>query len=285
MITIVTAPGTVAQWWEGYPADIARWLTDIWLIARGQCWGPPDGLNWRWQGIQYPAVAFPMRPSILAGIESTVAALNDPRNSGKFVLTGYSQGAIVVCMVWLHDILNPTGRLHHRLNDCLGVITYGNPMRAPGVAYGNLIAGKPIPPKRHGHITGGIAGPACLRPEQCLFPLGHPLAGSPAVIDFANPGDLYTDAPIGSAPWVRETEIGHNETMIYEMILDFNGSDILSFTREVFEILNMPWRQLVPLVLSIWDGLFFFGQGTAPHGSYDVRPAIGHLDQLGRMYA
>lgn len=277
MITLVTVAGTVARWWEGYPADAGRYLTEwqqVWKQLTGQ---QP---KFYWQGAEYPSATFPMRPSILAGWEEVVNLLLNKHTSGPFVLDGYSQGAIVVCMVWREEILNPAGRLHHRLNDCRGVITYGNPMRAPGIAYGNTkLWGKPAPKKLDGHTTGGIAGPTNLKPEECVFPEGHPLEGKPAVYDFALDGDLYAAAPVGDEPWDKETDVGHNQTLIYEMVMDFNGGDIFAFAKQAAKIVGKPLSQILPLVQAMWNAVKFFGAGTgAPHWQYDAGPAIAWLD-------
>lgn len=288
MITLLTAAGTGAGWdvLPGqYPALTGAALTEPWLMPRGQMLGPPHGENWRWQGIGYPAAVFPMRPSVLNGWEECVRLVNSI--PGKFVLDGYSQGALVVCMVWLHEIINPAGRLHHRLADCLGVITYGNPMRAPGIAYGNtLLWGKPVPGKDDGYTTGGIAGPADLKPEECLFPIGHPSAGKPAVLDFALPGDLYAAAPVGDTPWIKEPEVGANETLIYEAIMDFNGGDLFSFAKKVFSFATLDWAIFWGLFQAIQNGIEFLVAGpNAPHWQYDERPAVAWLTGIGERLA
>lgn len=289
MITALTVSGTggAGNDLRQYPAQTGAALTDPMLIARGQMLGKPHGLNWFWQWIGYAAAMFPMRPSVLQGWEELVRLLLHINRGGKFTLIGYSQGALVVCLVWIHEILNPNGRLHHRLNDCLGVFTYGNPMRAPGIAYGNtLIWGKPVPGKEDGHTTGGIAGPANLRPEQCLFPQGHPLAGEPAVYDFALLGDLYAAAPIGDKPWEQETDVGANETLIYEAVMDFNGRDLLAFARKIFKIATMPWSEFWSLFQAIFNGIKFLSEGmNAPHWRYDSAPLTAWLTELGKEHA
>lgn len=278
MIVILTVAGTVARWWEGYPADAGRYLTQWqgpWRELTGE---KPE---FYWQGVEYPSATFPMRPSVLAGWEELVSLLLNKHRTGRFVLDGYSQGALVVCLVWKHEILDPAGRLHHRLNDCLGVITYGNPMRAPGVAYGNtLLWGHSVPGKEDGHTTGGIAGPADLKPAECLFPAGHPNAGEPAVFDFSNPGDLYASCPVGDEPWVKETNVGASETLIYESVLDFNGGDLWSWFKTIFKTIVKPWT-LWSRVQAIWNGIQFAAAGlNAPHWQYDAGPAIEWLKRL-----
>jgi hypothetical protein len=280
MITLHTVAGTVARWWEGYPADTAHYLTE-WAKAWHELTGEAE--QFRWQGCEYPSATFPMRPSVLVGWEELVTQIN--RWPGKFALCGYSQGALVVCLVWKHEILDPAGRLHHRLNDVVAIHTYGNPMRAPGIAYGNtLLWGRPAPGKEDGYTTGGIAGPADLRPEECLFPNGHPQAGKPAVFDFANPGDLYAACPVGDDPWENESEVGASETLIYETVLDFNGGDLWSWFKVIFKSVVKPWT-IWSRVQAIWNGIQFAKAGmNAPHWQYDIQPEIIHLEQLGRQY-
>lgn len=278
MITLHTAAGTVAQGWEGYPAETGLALAGEWVRVWEELTGERARVRWQWTG--YPAATFPMRPSVLAGWEEMVRLINSI--PGKFVLDGYSQGALVVCMLWRHDLLAPSGRLHHRLNDCLAVITYGNPMRAPGVAYGNtLLWGRPAPGPDDGYTTGGIAGPGNLHPSECLFPDSHPQTGKPAVYDFANPGDLYAAAPCGDDPWNNPTKVGSNETLIYESVMDFNGGDLFSWAKTIFKTISMPWTTVWPMFQSIWNGIQFLKAGmNAPHWQYDSRPATDFVRRL-----
>ncbi|QHB37453.1 lysin B [Mycobacterium phage Leopard] len=293
MIALLTAAGTGGAWdvtAGQYPAQSGAYFADPMWVAREQCFGRGEGSNIVWQGIGYPAAVFPMRPSVLKGWEETVRLLSlilTEHPDWYFVLDGYSQGALVVCLVWQHEILNPTGRLHKFLNRCLGVIAYGNPMRAPGIAYGNtVIWGRPVPGKEDGEVTGGIAGPANLRPEECVFPKGHPLAGQPAVYDFALLGDLYAAAPVGSDPWEHPTRVGENETLIYEAVMDFNGGDILAFARKIFKLATLNWLEFWAVFQAIFNGIKFLGAGmNAPHWQYDSRPVTAWLERLGKEYA
>jgi hypothetical protein len=321
VITLVSVPGTGgAPIFESFPAGA---LTDPMLAARGQCWGRPLGLNWRFFFVTYPAAVFPMEPSWRQGIENTVGAVQ--MSPGFFVLDGYSQGATVVARVWRDEILNPAGRLHNRLNDCLGVITYGPPLRSPGLAFGNtIICGIPVPPPIEGFVTGGIAGPDCLTAAQCYFPAGHPLAGQVAVYDHAAPGDLYGSCPIGTNPWAAswkaDCPIGYDENLAYGIIQNFTVATIAPMVTTAATDLgiaigsgvNLPLLielgvdaieaaagaplsipatgvsgvgQLVGLVVALVNGGMFLIQGTAPHGNYDSGPATGWLIELGKRYA
>lgn len=264
--TLITANGTGVPdgAGPGFGADLAREL-----MQRA------DGLFvWRW--VNYPAAVFPMRPSIeilKANLRAMIRA-----TPGLIVLSAYSQSAIAFAQVWRDDILNEDGELHDRLDDIVAVILYGDPTRTPGIAYGNELGGAPAPGKLNGKTTGGIAGPNCLRPEECL----HPKTKRRIVLSVANSGDLYAAAPVGDTPWVKETEVGHNETLIFEAVMDFNGGDIVALATELFEIVTMPWTQLLPLVQAIWNGLTFLVQGTnAPHWTYDIGPAAAYLVRLG----
>lgn len=258
--TLITANGTAVPNGDGpgFPADIARALM---VVA--------DGM-WVWRWIDYPAATFPMRPSIEILKQQLRQVIRD--TAGPKVLSGYSQSAIGVGEVWREDILPEGGQLHDELDNIKAVILYGDPLRSPGMARGNVLAGQPIPKKLDGFVTGGIAGPNCLTPAET----------TKVVLSFANDGDLFASAPVGATPWVKETEVGHNETLIFEAVMEFDGHDIFSFATEVAQILTMPLTQALPLIQAIWNGLTFLGKGmNAPHWTYNVDAAVGHMITLG----
>lgn len=307
MITLVSVPGAGGAYL--FDDDPGPPLTDPWLAMRGQCLGVPNGLNWRWFHVSYPAVAFPnMGASVKQGVENTVYVLLNVHPTGKIVLDGYSEGAIVVGHVWRDEILNPKGRLHHRLNDVLAIIVYGDPLRAPGIAYGNtVLCNIPVPGPLDGFTTGGIAGPDVLTPEQCLFPNGHPLEGQIAVYSHAAVGDLYTQCPIGDNPWTAEAPPGHYETLVYDIVQSFDTPNVLAISMAVLQVLGDPagdiasiasiggllgliglsptTSKVVAIVQAVLNGGMFLFQGFQPHGNYDTGPAIAFLDDLGRQYA
>lgn len=223
---------------------------------------------WRWQPIGYPAATFPMGPSVEAGRREVIDQIN--RNPGPIALAGYSQGALVTCTVWRDDILNPAGELHHRLQNVVGIVNFGDPMRCPGIANGNKYAGQPLPKKASGYTTGGIAGPGCLKPEE-----------TPAfLLSFANDGDLYASSPVGDSPWTNESQVGKYQTLIFNLIQEFDGTDIMDFAIAAAKILKQPLMQVLPLAMALINGLVFFGQGvSAPHWRYDAAPAIRFLNE------
>ena len=229
--TLYNACGTGGRWDADFTADVAREV---------------NGKGYYWQGVSYPAATFPMGPSAKQGVEEMVRLIS--QNPGSFAIMGYSQGAIVTCKLWRDEILNPNGRLHDRLNDIFAHVTFGNPMRCPGIANGNALANLPFPANEFGYLTGGIAGPDDLTPWQT--PYWH--------IDFAKNGDLYATCPTGPDPWSNEAPPGEMETGVYKMVQgELMGDE--SILQQVGEILTNPFGEMVPLILAIADSLQFVG--------------------------
>lgn len=238
---------------------------------------------WIWQGIGYPAAVFPMNPSVQNARAQIIAALGGPPTplyqapvypTGKFVLSGYSQGAIVTDTVLTQDIFPANGVLNHRLTDCLSVVNFGDPWRSPGLANGNVFQGIPIPGTQDGDVTGGIGGPHDLTSAQTNH-LNQ--FGKPIVMSFALPGDLYASAPVGSNPWKAEASAGKVGTTIYNIVL--NGS-FTSFLK-IAELLLLP----VGDVEEIINGIGFATAGlAAPHWQYGnqgcVAAATNYLLEL-----
>jgi hypothetical protein len=213
---------------------------------------------YHWEPIDYPAATFPMGPGIQQAVTSLVSQISSTQ--GTFALCGYSQGAIVTCKVWRDHIMNPNGDLHDRLGDIFAHVTFGNPMRCPGIANGNGLVPIPIPGPLEGYVTGGIAGPDDLTPWQV-----------PAwQMDFAHDGDVWASAPVGADPWQDESPVGRAETSIYDLfMLQIAGQD--SILAEVGELLINP----IPNVIAIIEGLinvgtFFGSQNQWPHDSYNA---------------
>jgi len=152
------------------------------------------------------AATFPMGPSVQAARAELVSQMN--RYPRRIVLSGYSQGALVTGIAWRDDILDPSGKLHARLADVVAIINFGDPMRCPGIANGNTYAGQPLPKKLDGFTAGGIAGPGNLTRDQT----------PELLLSFANDGDLYACAPTGDHPWDHETEVGHDERIIFDTV-------------------------------------------------------------------
>lgn len=240
--------------WDGPPADTARALSNE---------------QFRWQPIGYPAATFPMLPSRREGEEELVRQIN--LHHGKIALAGYSQGALVTGVVWRDRILNPQGDLHHRLKDVVAIIHWGDPMRCPGIANGNKFAGQPMPAELDGQVTGGIAGPECLKPQET----------PDFLLSFANDGDLYACAPVGLDPWGNEAEVGKVEKLVYDAVQEFDMNDVVAIAEEILKVIFVPMVYLIPLIQAITNGVLFFGAGMdAPHYHYPIDGAVAFLRQV-----
>lgn len=263
--TLFTVNGTAVPdpFGPGFAADCGRGLQDV-----------ADGL-YNWQPIGYPAATIPMGPSVLAGAVEVINQINrwekicaDRGWPQWIALSGYSQGALVTDIVWRDYILNPAGSLNHRLGDVIAICNFGDPMRCPGIAHGNERWGRALPKAVDGSITGGIAGPNCLTPEQT----------PDFLLSFALDGDIYACAPVGATPWVKETTTGHDMTIIFNAVQNFNGKNILAFAEELVHLVSLSLGHLISVVQAIWNGLAFLAKGTqAPHWLYDAAPAVGYL--------
>lgn len=266
-ITLYTVDGTAAlsETDPGqYPNQVAVALqTNPWQLVADRLDGlatPPS--PWRWAPVPYPAATFPMQASINTGVSNLVGLIQS--TPGQFALAGYSQGAIVTSTVWRDYILSPSGALHNRLDDIVAAVNWGNPMRCPGIANGNTYAGWPIP------AGGGIAGTGDLTAAQT----------PDWWLDFANPNDLYTDSPVGTAA-------GTDESLIYNMVLDSDTlevSEMIALIESVIKQFSNPLVELVGIVTAIINGLTFAAAGPAAgHYTYDIGPAIRYLTEIGQQ--
>lgn len=260
-------------WGPGFGADIARALSDPWNDVMAQFWGG-TGNAFDVRGIWYDAAVFPMGRSVQqcrARINAAIAAT--PRGT-PLVLCGYSQSAIAVGIVWRDDILNPAGVHDDRLGDVLAIILFGDPLRCPGIANGNRIAGLPMPTKLFGNTTGGIAGPGCLTPEQT----------PDFMLSCALDGDLYAAAPIGDDPWRNESMVGQIETAVYDFVQSGNAWDdgLMVILERIAYTFAHPIESVVAHAEAIYNALVFFAAGTnAPHWRYGpFVPAM--VDWLGQ---
>lgn len=243
--TLFTVHGTgmADPFGPGYPADVARAVQDV----------------WQWQPVgNYPAAVFPMGPSVQLGrAELKTLIRNHP---GKIALAGYSQGAMVTSMVWKHDIANPAGELHDRINDVVAAVNWGNPCREIHIANGNKTSGVPIPDGR------GISDDRLSDTPPWWYDYAHG----------ANSGfgrDIYTDTP--------DDDTGEDMTAIYRLVQNasgFIGPDGLC--EQIGEMLTRPMVEIPAALRAIYfGGQFVTTQpfATAPHCTYDIAPAVAYL--------
>lgn len=274
----VNGTGVPDPWGPGFSGDIGRALNNPWNDPVAvQFWGEQFADVFDWQPIGYPAAVFPMNPSVNAGVlevsnQVTRHESIDCPPGTTLALSGYSQGAIVTGTFWRDYVLNPNGLHHNRINDIAvggGIVNFGDPLRTPGIAHGNEIAGQPAPAKLDGVVTGGIAGPGDLTAVQTPDFLAS------CALD----GDLYAAAPVGppsgiaqpgGAPWTNEPLVGQVETRIYNFVE--TGSllgGILSIAKGISQELEYPLSNTLALCYAIFNGLKFASAGTsAPHWEY-----------------
>lgn len=221
----------------GLPADTAR-----------QCLDKMD-----WQGIgNYPATAFPEWPSIMQGCAELNIQID--RYSGREInLAGYSQGAVVVGQVLKHDIMNPQGRLHHRLTDVRKVVFWGNPMRQQGIVHFDEWIHPIAGPDTHGILDDRLKG----------------LASAPfQTRDYAHDNDMYAS--------VKDDEMSEYQVAIGKIVMradDFwNGPN--SLVSQIKELLTNPLFEGIAMFQAISDAIAFFT--STAHG-YNIGPAIAFL--------
>jgi hypothetical protein len=250
----------------GFSGDIGRALSDPWNDIFAQFAGSQFANKWYWQPIGYPAAMFPMGPSQKAAQAELSRQITLREMDGScpvgtpIALSGYSQGAIATGQFWRDFILNPAGPHHNRKDDVVGIIQFGDPLRSPGIARGNEVAGLPMPSMLDGQVTGGIAGPGCLTPEQT----------PDFLLSCALDGDLYASAPVGLNPWNAEAEVGILETRIYNFVVDGTWQTFLANVEDLADLFKMPVATVMAAGQAIFNGMSFFVQGTnAPHWHYE----------------
>jgi hypothetical protein len=266
-ITILTWQGTGVDMWTGFPAQVARATQNAY----------PKVFYWQPVG-NWPASAYPMGPSVDAGVAEGQRLIQEVHTTGGLIPIGYSQGAICASHWWRDVVLN--GPCQNRINDVIAAVTWGNPCRSPGIANGNAFAGWPMPAAVDGVVTGGIAGPDDLTPAQTpafWYDFVNTIAGP-------NNNDLYTDAPTGTNPWTAEAGPGLIETQIYNIVQQATAPDIFAIISDALKVVDPATSvtEVLSIVEAIINGGLFAAQGgNAAHYTYDIAPAIAYLQQIG----
>lgn len=132
-VNLVTLAGTWSPPDAGFQADLARMLTSEWDLVHAELFGLPAP-RFRWVPVPYSASFGPINPpypgalayeqSVQEGLRNTIDAIR--ALPGRFVLSGYSQGAEVVGRACIELV---GGVLKDRLQDCVGCVTFGDPAR------------------------------------------------------------------------------------------------------------------------------------------------------------
>jgi len=221
----------------GIPADTARGVLD----------------KYRWQPIgNYPAVPFPMKPSIDKGRAELVLQLE--QKPGPLALAGYSQGAVVVGQVLKHDIMAPEGRLHHRLKDVRKVVFWGNPMRQQGIAHFDHWKYPVAPADSFGIMADRLEGL-----DNATF----------EVRDYAHSGDMYA--------CVKDREADEWKVMVQRLIFSvtdfFGGED--SLVAQLLEWGQKPLSETIAAATAGIEAIRFF-MNLDQH-NYNRFPAVDFL--------
>ena len=221
----------------GLPADTARDVLS----------------HYRWRPIgNYPAVPFPMKPSIDKGRAELVKQVNS--KPGPLSLAGYSQGAVVVGQVLKHDIMNPAGRLHHRLGDVRKVVFWGNPMRQQGIAHFDHWKYQVAGPDTFGIMADRLEG----------------LQDAPfEVRDYAHAGDMYAS--------IRDREADEWKVMVQRLIFSatdfFGGED--SLVAQLLEWAARPLQETIAAATAGIEAIRFFV--NLDQHNYNRFPAVDFL--------
>lgn len=300
----VQGTGSPGPYDWGFPQDIANALSDPWADILAQFVGSDVGNIYDVHRTAYPAATVQMGSSVQVGRNVVRDIIRSLATGSKVVLSGYSQGALVTDFVIMDFYAGMFPGI-----ELLCCVNFGDPMRSPGICRGNEVAGLPVPKKLNGFVTGGIAGPADLRPEQ-----------SDLVLSCNNDGDLYGVAPVGLTPWIAENGIGHDETLIFNLVQDFNGVNVLALAQEALTVLGMAATSfnlntmitvvqsvivgslgdggipgiptagaqtpdhVVSIVLALLNGGMFVLSGFGPHGDYGkyVPAMVDHVITIGK---
>lgn len=268
---------------------------------------------WAHNIVDYSASAFPMGPSVTEGIEKVVALALSMPDAHK-ALFGYSEGSLVMNHVWRDECLSLAGRLHDQYARglILCVVLFGDPMRCPGRADGNVVCGVPIPPPHDGVTTGGISGSGDLTPEQTI---------EGVVFSCSHEGDVYASAPVGDDPWHNISGVGHDMEIIFAVVQNFNGQNVFGIMTEVLKVLDvgtggLSMYSIIGLmkdaITGVIDGLMnvpvtgatqashvaylvqavmtfgmFVLDGLTPHTNYGpmVGPMADKVNEIGRQYS
>jgi hypothetical protein len=237
-----------------------------------------DGL-WLNQPIGYAAAVQNMEQSYTDAALQIVAALGGPAHptyqapvyaTGPFVLKGYSQGSCATGTVWHEYIFPEDGILHHRINDCMAIINFGDVFRCENIANGNAYQKIAAPENTGGIAQATGAAPVNLTVAESTYVNPTNPLGTPTIMSYALTGDLYGASPQGAAGVVGKS--------IMEVV----------FTTSFGEVVNVLADLAHPIGIfeEIGNAIGFFSAGTnAAHWQYAnagcVQNAVDFMIALG----
>jgi hypothetical protein len=198
------------------------------------------------QGTTYSNKTIPFQSN--TGVSELVRFFLDPvlmPAGRKFILSGFSEGDIVVSRFLIRHVLPEHGIFHHRLKDLICAIEMGAPYRPVDYMGDALLVDDPP-----ASGTGGIS------PEK--LPVDQ-LQGR--IVYICRTRDIYTETP--------QTETGEKMTSIYQVVA---ASDPTALFMELLAIGLNPFGELASLIGAITRGVLFLGSMQS-HGGYNLEPA------------
>jgi hypothetical protein len=198
------------------------------------------------QGTTYSNKTLPFQSD--TGVDSLVGFFLDPvlmPPGRKWLISGFSEGDIVVSRFMIRHVLNPAGMFHHRLVDMICMLEMGAPYR-PLDYLGDAVL-EPDPPQ---------AGTAGISPER--LPTNQ-IEGRLAYL--VRHDDMYTEVPMDKP--------GELQRSVYSLVA---ASDPKALLFEFLAVGLNPTAELMNIVQAIMRGtMFVFNMD--PHGGYDLGPA------------
>lgn len=228
----ISVEGHMSNWDFGPTADVMFTLEREGLVQM--------------QGTTYANKAMPFQSN--TGVSELVRFFLDPvlmPAGRRWVISGFSEGDIVVSRFLIKHVLPEHGIFHHRLADLICVLEMGAPYRP--VDYMGEVQLVADPPQKG---TGGIS------PEK--LPIDQ-LRGRLAYV--CRTRDIYTETP--------QTETGEKMTAVYKVVAN---SDPVALFMELIAVGLNPFGELASLIGAIARGILFLGSMQS-HGGYDLEPA------------
>lgn len=249
---VFSVEGHLSDMWRGPVADTATILEN-----EGHCWHQPIG---------YSNGAIPFDNA--SGTNELARLFGQPTlDNGrpfpigtKYVLAGFSQGAIVVTD-FIANFLQPYQVHAPRAADCLGVLMYGNPCRSKGsVAPWSRMQAGPIQ-------NAGLDPYARL--DLLGITLPYPL------MDVYRKGDIFADNEPDGA--------GDVKAAVYQAVARGDlFSDPYSLTAEIADLFSTPFQEVWDILMAIVSGIGFLATGDhSPHYSpFDITGGINWARDL-----
>jgi hypothetical protein len=228
----ISVEGHMSNWDFGPTADVMFTLEREGLLQM--------------QGTTYANKAMPFQSD--TGVSELVRFFLDPvlmPIGRRWLISGFSEGDIVVSRFLMRHVLPEFGMFHHRLAELICVLEMGAPYRP--VDYMGEVLLVPDPPEPG---TGGIS------PEK--LPIDQ-LRGRLAYV--CRRRDIYTETP--------QDETGRLMTVIYKVVAESNPLDLFM---ELIAVGLNPFGSIGRLIPPISRGVLFLGSMDS-HGGYDLNPA------------